>query len=36
MQVTGNDVSGDGTKFQEDDSLGMSDAGTNEDDWQLL
>ncbi|KAJ1443638.1 Peptidase C54 [Sesbania bispinosa] len=39
MQVTSNDVSGDKSGFQEDDSLGMdlvNDAGTHEDDWQLL
>lgn len=39
MQVTSNDVSGDNTRFQEDDSHGsnlVDDAGTNDDDWQFL
>ncbi|XP_027350376.1 cysteine protease ATG4-like isoform X2 [Abrus precatorius] len=35
MQVSSNDVSGDNTGFQEDESL-VNDTGTNEDDWQLL
>ncbi|KAK7340438.1 hypothetical protein VNO77_21140 [Canavalia gladiata] len=38
-QVASNDVSGDNTGFQEDDSLGkdlVNDTGTHEDDWQLL
>lgn len=38
MQVTSNSVSGDDTRFEEDDSLSMNlvnDAG-NEDDWQFL
>ncbi|XP_057435878.1 cysteine protease ATG4 isoform X1 [Lotus japonicus] len=39
FQDAGYDVSGDNTGFQEDDSHGvdlLNDAGTNEDDWQLL
>ncbi|XP_017419433.1 cysteine protease ATG4-like isoform X3 [Vigna umbellata] len=38
-QVSSNDVSGDNTGFEEDAFLGtdhVNDAGTNEDDWQLL
>ncbi|XP_061359700.1 cysteine protease ATG4-like isoform X2 [Gastrolobium bilobum] len=35
MQVTGNDASADNSGFQDDVDL-VNDAGTHEDDWQLL